>query len=292
MTITEIIIGVTITLCWTLRFVMSKEARLHSYSAEEISLSNSLFMFLGVIGVTTLFWQKEFLPFFAKGQEAVLPFAMSVVKGIFLHLIVTEIGRISKNSMSSATFALTSGLPIGSMIVVFLLGEQISGWDIASVIFIGILGLFYFIKGHGKTLNAEDRKSFFLLMLYITVNMVADKIMGVNQSWAVHLVISNSVWLAIGLSKMHLASASGAKRWSLFKLPLIITGLLYVFAETLLTYSMQNIFNSVVIAFIFMRAAAPITMLIGALRYGEGRWQEQIVFGIAVMASVLVSILL
>jgi hypothetical protein len=288
----EIFVGLVITSFFVLRFIFSKEARLRDFNPEVISFSNSLWMLMGAVGIIILLWKSEFLPFFSnKGSDTIFPLFMSVLKGISLHLIVTAIAQISKTSLSSGAYAVTSGLPIGSLFVFLFLGEPMSSWDWVSVGAIGILSAFYFWKGHARTLEEKDVIAYFVIIGCVSVNMLADKATAVDHSWAVHLSVSTLVWVLIGFFK----GAFKVKKEhyvSLFETPLLLLGAIYLIGEIILIYSMQNIFEGVVLPFVFIRVATPITMMIASIKYNEGDWRRQIVFGLTVVIAAALSVFL
>lgn len=289
-----IITGFALTIFWVARYILNKEARLQNCTPAEISFTNSLWMLGGSLGIIFLLWQSEFQPFFAQGFNVIkLPLSMSILKGILLYFIVISLAQISKRSISAGVFATTSSLPIGSLVVFVFLNERLSFIDILSVILIGFISVLFFVRGQASSLTHKDRIAYISLILSITLIMMADKISGVNQSWAVHLTVSTFVWLLIGYGKILFNKSEKINLISsISKRPLIIMGLVYLTGEILIIYSMQNIFNGVVVPFIFLRLATPITMIIAAVKYNEGRWQEQTVFGGLILVPVMMSIAL
>lgn len=292
MNILALLTGLALTIFWTARYILNKEARLKDCNPSEINFTSSIWMLAGSLGIIFLLWNSEFKPFFAQGKNAILPLSMSMLKGILLYLIVTSLAQISKNSVSSGTFAMSSSLPISSIIVMLFFGEELSSFDIIAVLLIGLVSLFYFLRGMTNGLSREDKISYIALIIYVTLITISDRISGVNQSWAVHLTASTIVWLLIGYIKPFFGKTRDAlKISSLLKKPLIILGVVYLIGEILIIYSMQNIFSGVVMPSIFIRVATPITMLIASLRYGEGRWQDQAVFGGLILVPTMMSIL-
>lgn len=296
MTLPQTIAGISVTILWTARFVMNKEARLHGCTPTEITFSNAVWMMLGTLGVVFFFWQSDFLPFFAQGTEAIFPLTISATKGLSWYLLALAMAQISRQSVSSAAFAMSSGLPVASLTVMLLLGETLSRWDITAVLLIGALSFLFFLKGHAATLTAADKRAYLTIIACVTYNMVADKISAIDQSWAVHLAVSTLAWILIPLG---LALWKNEKRnnhpASLFKVlpvrPAMLLGLSVLGGVALLMYSMQHIFGVVVLPVIFIRVATPLTMLIGARFYREGRWQDQILFGCCVVVPAIMAIL-
>lgn len=289
---TTLLTGFVLTIFWTARYILNKEARLRDCNPSEISFVISLWMLLGSIGIIFLLWESEFQPFFAQGRGAILPLSVSMLKGILLYLIVTSLAQISKNSISSGTFAMSSSLPISSIIVMLFFGEELSYFDIIAVLLIGLISFLYFLRGMTDKLTKEDKISYIALLVYVTLITVSDRVSGVNQSWAVHLTASTMVWLAMGYIKPFFNKSKEIINFSsLTKKPLIILGVTFLLSEILIIYSMQNIFSGVVMPSIFIRVSTPITMLVASLKYGEGKWQDQAVFGGLILVPTMMSIL-
>jgi len=293
MTLIQIIAGLSITLFWTLCATLNKKAVLNGNNPYDIAISNAVWMFASVITITFFFWEKEFVPFLNQGYGAIFPAAVSLSKGISIYILTIAFSEISRHSMSSGVFALTSGLPIGSLIIMYFLKENLSLWDIVSVVLIGGISFLFFLKGHARFLTKKDKLIYLLLIGSVTFNMIADRITGVDQSWAVHLVLSNISWLIISLIQRQRAEKTKKiKRRSILQKNMMLMSAFYLLTEITFIYAAQNIFHAVIPAFIFLRIATPIIMLIGAVKFDEGKWYRQLAFGICVIVPAIMSIVL
>jgi|GEM_PF-2393897 len=293
MPLSHILAGLLITLLWIGRYVLNKEAGVKKCAPVDLSFSNSAWMALGAIVITVMFWNTEFVPFFASGQEMAFPLFMSVIKGFALYSIVRCFAQISGKSLSSGTFTSNTNFLIGSILIMLIFGDNLNLWDVLSVIAIGAVGILFLVKGHGRVLNKSDKIAYFIIILGNTVCMISDRIVAVNYSWAVQLSVSSLTWFGIGVfSRLIGKSKKHKNSFSILKNKTLLTlGVVYLGGEIFLMYFIQNVFAGVITPAVFMLAATPATMLISALKYHEDKWHEQLIFSALIIAPVLTFII-
>lgn len=295
MPLINILAGLIITLLWVARQIANREAATaKGVLPADISFSNSSWMATGAIGILLLFWNNEFIPFFAKGSEIIIPLTASLLKGFAMYVAVINFSKISGKSLSTSSFISSTNFVICSTIIMMIFGDNINLWDIASVVTIGLVGFVFSIKGHGKVLNKQDKIAYLIIIACNIICMVSDRITAVGYSWAVHLTVSGLTWFSIGAALRLVGKHKNNKnRFSVLKdKSLLSLGFVFLSGEILLMYFIQNLFKGVIAPAIFMLAATPITMMISALKYHEGKWYEQLIFSICMILPVITFILL
>jgi len=285
--------GLFIIFLWVIRWLLNKEAGVKGCKSSDVSLSNSVWTVASAFIVVIFFWNKEFVPFFTQDKNYLFPIFMSVVRGVAVYRMVLEFARIANRSLSSGVFISTSAFPIGSLAVMIFFGEQLTPIDVISVIIIGIVGFVFFIKGHGKYLTRDEKLAYLTIVTCVTLCMVSNRVTAVGYSWAVHFSVSTLTWMivAVGVKFFKNFKTQKPDFSILANRTLIMLGAVYMTGEVFFMYSMQNIFNAVVVPITFMTAATPITMTIGSLKYKEGNWKEQLIFGLCIIIPVIMIIL-
>ena len=71
----------------------------------------------------------------------------------------------------------------------------------------------------------------------------------------------------------------------------VVAGVVYTASEFLIIYASINLLPVSFVA-VFMRIAAPVVMIVSALKYKEQTWKNQLAFGVMAFALVLPLILI
>ena len=271
MTVISFLFGVFITFLNVVKSFTTKKGT-RFFSSNSITFSNALFM------VMILFC---FLPFNQNylnlgGKSAMLGLFFSGLKGVSLYFSIKYIAELAKESNSSSVFAGFVSLGIGSVINSQLLHDNLSSYQLLACIALGILGCVFFFRGPVNDLSNNGKRSFIYVTFVIIFNMMSDKIATRELNWFVHLFISNLVFFFVCL---FMYGRNISKLVNDFKNPLLtIIGLLYFIENFVVLYTM-GVYLPVSLTNVFMRLAAPITMIISSYLYKERTPREQLLFG-------------
>lgn len=281
----QIIAAFAITIIWVLRSLNYKLVAGAKISGSTVTFAISFWMALGILLSLPLFYNQLVTPLFNNWPALAFPVLVSLSKSVILYYIVKLTASLSKASASSATFAANVALPFGGILNALLFSEQLSLSQITALILMGISAVLYFSKGHIKSTSKQNQQVFLLLIILFLLNMLIDKFVISKTNWYFHLLISNFAWFLIGLPKFLKNFKTEIKNIS--QKWLVILGLSYTFGEFFLMYSMQHLLG-VSMSFLFMRMATPISMMLFAIFYKEGKLKTQLGFG---LASLLIATL-
>ena len=183
--------------------------------------------------------------------------------------------NINRESLSAAVYFGFVALGFGALVNHFVFAEPLSVVDLICVLAISVLGLGFFLYGYGRKLSKPVRVNFWQATAIVTSFMVVDFYTVAHSNWYVYLVLTNIGFLLTcflrGVTRQEWRDALTGRLG-------IQAGVAYVFCEFVLIASMVTILP-VRIAILFFRLGIPVVMIVAGLRYGEGSWREQALFG-------------
>lgn len=274
MAIVSLLFGVFITVLNVIKSFMTKKGT-RFFSSNSITFSNALFM-VAILCVILPFNQNYFSAFNDISKNTVLGFTFSILKGFSLYISIKYIAELARESNSSSVFAGFISLGIGSVVNSQLLSDNLAPLQLFACIALGILGVVFFFCGPVNDLSKKGKLSFICVTLVIVFNMMSDKIATRELNWFAHLFISNLVFFFVCLFRY---GKNISKLVNDFKNPLLtIIGLLYFIENFIVLYTM-GVYLPVSLTNVFMRLAAPITMILSSYIYKERTPREQLLFG-------------
>lgn len=255
-------------------------------SAKQTSILISVWVLGGGLLGLPFFWENLILP----GKQVadyIILFSLGLLKGAFSWLVINNQQVVNKESVSSSSFSTFIALGFAVLINNFLLGEDLSFLTITSIFALGVLGLLFFIFGHAKELSSQGKKSFCLIILILIAIIALDRYVIVKSNWYFYLLTSGfGIFLLSIMQKDFLKQAKSI----LFYKRTIIAGLIFLIGEYVIIYTLIVILP-VSIAHLVMRLTIPIVMVSSVFIYKEGKWQEQLFFGLIAYILVLPLIL-
>jgi hypothetical protein len=209
-----------------------------------------------------------------------------ILKGFVLWYNFVESQKLKQHSLSSFHYVGPLGLSIAAFINSFL-GENLTATEWIGIIGMCVVGVGFFLKGHLNTLNFEAKILYFKLVCISAVLIVIDHYTVSHTNWYVLIFIVSITMFCISL-----AETRGASIWkkALFSRIPALAGLSFVMYEFIKFYPMVTILPVSVISMVTI-GAIPIILLASALIWKEGRWQEQIIWGLLSMLFIFVLIL-
>lgn len=210
-------------------------------------------------------------------------FLLAILKGVLLWVMIKLQQKINKTSTSSSVFFGFISMALGSLVNNMFFKEGLALFQLLCICGLGILGLLFVLKGDAKFLSSSGKINFGIIIVIGALFSVIDHIAIPQIGWYSHLLFSSLTMFAVclihGISKQDYRNI-------FFNKSVAIAGIVYTVSEFLIIYSSINILPVSFVA-VFMRMAAPIVMIISALKYGEQSWKNQLVFGVLAMMLVL-----
>lgn len=284
MTVFQVFIGLLILAAMALRpFVYKPAARL--FPAEMSSTFTSVWL---MVGLALSF------PFFGhlitdNAKEIFYSpyWLLSVLKGVLLWWVISLQQVVNKESTSSSVFWGFIALALGSLANNLFFHEGLKLFQLACVCGFGVLGGVFMLKGDARRLSLKGLIAFWAIVLCGTCCNITDHLAIPRAGWYMHLLASSAVLFLMALAR----GISRADFRKIFSLPsLYVAGICYVVTEFLIIYASTNLLPVSFVG-IFMRLAAPVVMVISALRYKEQSWQNQLLFGLVALALAMPLIL-
>lgn len=208
---------------------------------------------------------------------------LSVLKGGLLWLMIKLQQIINKESTSSSVFFGFIALALGSLVNNIFFKEGLLLVHLICICGLGILGLFFVLRGDARRLSVKGKIYFALIVLFGATFSVTDHLAIPQIGWYSHLLFSTVVMFLVclwhGISKTDYLNIFKNKQ-------VVLAGVIYAVSEFLIIYTSINILPVSFVA-VFMRIAAPVVMIVSALKYNEQSWKNQLVFGAIAMALVL-----
>lgn len=208
---------------------------------------------------------------------------LSVLKGVLLWLMIKLQQKINKTSTSSSVFFGFISMALGSLINNIFFKEGLALFQLACICGLGLLGILFVFKGDAKILSQKGKINFGIIIIIGALFSVVDHVAIPQIGWYPHLLFSSVAMFAVCL----INKISKEDYYNIFmNKKVAIAGIVYTVSEFLIIYSSINILPVSFVA-LFMRMAAPIVMIISAIKYGEQSLKNQLAFGIFAMILAL-----
>lgn len=208
---------------------------------------------------------------------------LSILKGVLLWLMIKLQQKINKTSTSSSVFFGFISMALGSLVNNIFFKEGLELFQLICICSLGILGILFVLKGDAKLLSQKGKINFGIIIIIGALFSVIDHIAIPQIGWYSHLLFSSIVMFLVCL----INKISKEDYYNIFmNKKVAIAGIVYTVSEFLIIYSSINILPVSFVA-LFMRMAAPIVMIISAIKYGEQSWKNQLTFGIFAMILAL-----
>jgi hypothetical protein len=198
----------------------------------------------------------------------------SVLKGFIVWNSTKISTEILKENVSSISFQHFISLGVSALILNAFFGETLSIIAQLSILFMGILGLLFFIVGPGSKLSKEGLKRLTKLIFLVMSLIIIDHIVIKNTHWALHLFI-----YAVSFFTISLISSHSLKNWEkiFIQKETLIAGSVIAFAEILFMFSMSLM--PISLAVFFARLTIPLIMVYSSIKYKEDKWSHELFFG-------------
>lgn len=210
------------------------------------------------------------------------------VKGIFIWYAYRYAQTINHDSTSSTVFFPFISLAIASLSINLFFHENLALVHLLSIISLGVLGLIFCFKGDAKRMNHQWMISFGIAIFFSAACPIIDHVAIKEIGRYTYFVISNIVMFIFALFSgfsLHQLKLSFTSK------EIALAGFIGALLEITIIGASVNILPVSFVAF-FRRMAAPIVMVISAIRYKEQTVKNQLVFGCLALLFALPIILM
>ena len=191
----------------------------------------------------------------------------SLLKGVLLWFMIKLQQLVNRESTSSSVFFGFVAMALGSLVNNIFFKEGLLPFQLSCISLLGLLGLFFVLRGDARRLSLAGK-----------INFVAIIVLGASFSVFDHLAIYLAC-LFRGISKQDYRNIFCNRQ-------VVAAGIAYTASEFLIIYTSVNLLPVSFVA-MFMRLAAPVVMLVSAVRYHEQSVKNQLVFGLLALLFAL-----
>ena len=285
MTAFQLITGFTIFLLMVIKPFLYKPAA--KYFPAELSAAFTASWLM--VGLLLTFPMLGHLYYDNAWQITASPyFLISLLKGVLLWYMITFQQKINKTSTSSSVFFGFISLALASLINNLFFKEGLALYQLLCICGLGLLGIMFVLRGDAKLLSRKGQLDFGLIIILGATFSVMDHVAIPKVGWYAHLLFSSVTMFVACL----LYGISKQDYYKIFKNKSVVAaGVVYTIAEFLVIYASINVLPVSFVS-VFMRMAAPVTMIISAVIYGEQSWKNQLAFGALAMLLILPLILM
>ncbi len=206
---------------------------------------------------------------------------ISLLKGVSLCITIAIMQVLRRKAAGSAEFR--GPLTLGLMAVCnAFLGEQLTTAQWLSVSALTGLGVLFVLRGGLACLSRKHKMMFILLVLVGVIPGMADQVVMTQTHWYIQLMFSGVGVLlsSIAFSRGH-GLLAAVKSTACLK-----AGGIWVITEIFILMMLVT-YVPVTVGAMAMMMSVPTIMLIGSLRWQDGNWRMQTMFGaLAYMAVV------
>lgn len=182
---------------------------------------------------------------------------------------------INRDSTSSTVFFPFISLAIASLIINLFFHENLAFIHLLSILGLGLLGLMFCFKGDAGRMNQQWLISFGIAIFFSAACPIIDHASISSIGRYPYFIISNTVMLVIalltGFTRKQLKLCFTTKE-------VVWAGIVGALLEIAIIGASVNILPVSFVAF-FRRMAAPIVMVISAIKYKEQTVKNQLIFG-------------
>ena len=192
----------------------------------------------------------------------------SLLKGVLLWFMIKLQQLVNRESTSSSVFFGFVAMALGSLVNNIFFKEGLLPFQLGCISMLGLLGLFFVLRGDARRLSLAGKINFVAIIVLGASFSVFDHLAIPKVGWYPHLLFSSLfMYLAClfrGISKQDYRN---------------------IFCNRQI-YTSVNLLPVSFVA-MFMRLAAPVVMLVSAVRYHEQSVKNQLVFGLLALLFAL-----
>ncbi len=215
-------------------------------------------------------------------------FVLTILKGVLIWYAYKYAQIINHDSTSSTVFFPFISLATASLTINLFFHENLAPTHLFSIVSLGILGLFFCFAGDAKRMSYTGKINFVIAIFFSAVCPVIDHIAITDLGRYTYFFISNvamfvfAFFTGLNYKKLKLIFTTKDVVWA---------GIIGAMLEITIIGVSVNILPVSFTAF-FRRMAAPIVMVISAIKYKEQTVRNQLIFGCLALLFALPIILM
>ncbi len=217
-------------------------------------------------------WQYFFIQdrfvFFTQG--IIFP----LLKGVSLYWFMKFNQIVNKENTSGSVFWGVISLALAALVTTFVFHVPLSNLRLLIILFIGSVGILFFICGEGKNLSLQGKKAFTGLILCAALNNICDTLSIKYTNWYVLYMVPTITMMLCSIintgKKISLGSFFTTRH-------ILYAGLIYAVGEIILIFSMQYFFP-VLVAVFLVRFAQSLDLILAYHIEKEGKIGTQYLF--------------
>jgi len=228
-----------------------------------------------VIFISLPFMYQDFTNIKAIAINHPVAIFFTLIKGLFIWFAFRYAQFINRDSTSSTVFFPFISLAIASLTINLFFHENLALIHLVSILGLGLLGALFCFMGDAKRMSRKWLISFGIATFFSAACPIIDHAVISSIGRYTYFVISNATMfvftLLTGLNYKRLKMIFTTKEVAL-------AGIVGALLEITIISASVNILPVSFVAF-FRRMAAPIVMVVSAIKYKEQTVKNQLIFG-------------
>ena len=199
-----------------------------------------------------------------------------LLKGISLFCFMKLNQIVNKENTSGSVFWGVISLALVALVTTFVFDVPLARLKLMILLFIGAMGVLFFVFGEGRRLSSRGKKAFVGLILFAALNNICDTLGIRDTNWYVLYTVPTIGMLfcsVIAAGKTFPLKAFFTTRHIVF------AGIVYAAGEMILIFSMQSFFP-VVAAIFLIRLAQSLDLILAYHLEKEGKAGVQYFFAL------------
>ena len=199
-----------------------------------------------------------------------------LLKGISLFCFMKLNQIVNKENTSGSVFWGVISLALVALVTTFVFDVPLACLKLTILLFIGAMGVLFFVFGEGRRLSTRGKKAFVGLILFAALNNICDTLGIRDTNWYVLYTVPT-----IGMLLCSVIAAGKAFPLKAFFTTrhIVLAGIVYAAGEMILIFSMQSIFP-VVAAIFLIRLAQSLDLVLAYHLEKEGKAGVQYFFAL------------
>ncbi len=189
-----------------------------------------------------------------------------LIKGVSLFCFLRLSQIVNRENTSGSVFWGVIALALAALVTTFIFNVPLAPLKLIIIVFIGVMGVLFFMFGEGRKLSVTGKKAFAGLLFFAALNTVCDTLTIEYTNWYVLYVVPT-----VGMLLFSVIAAGRKIRLKEFFTTkhIILAGCVYALGEMILIFSMQSFFP-VIAAVFLIRLAQSIDLVLAYHLEKEG----------------------
>ena len=183
---------------------------------------------------------------------------------------------VNRENTSGSVFWGVISLALVALVTTFVFDVPLARLNLIIILFIGAMGVLFFVFGEGRRLSAVGKKAFAGLIFFAALNNICDTLGIRDTNWYVLYTVPT-----IGMLLCSVVAAGKTIPLKAFFTTrhIVFAGIVYAAGEMILIFSMQSFFP-VIAAIFLIRLAQSVDLLLAYHLEKEGKAGVQYFFAL------------